>query len=511
MASFPPTSEQQAAIDAFGWGVDMKLDAYAGTGKTSTLKLLGATTSDTGVYLAFNSAIAAEARDSFPPHIQARTTHSFAFRWMSEQWGDALGFRLNGPRLRPMEVAKILGIKGPTRVGDRFLAPQQVGRLAMETIRRFCNSADDKVLPHHVPKQTGLEDHHDELRSQVLPYARKAWTDLTRKDGQLRYTHDTYLKMWSRTNPILDAEFLLVDEGQDTNGCVAHVVEGHRGKAQIVVVGDRNQAIYGFRGSLDFLTDFEVEDGNHLYLTRSWRFGAAVAEEANKWLTLLGATKPLEGAPGMSTMCAPLAQPDAILCRTNGEAVSQLMAYQAKGISVCVVGGGEDFKRLAEAAQQLKAGERPWHPELAAFESWAQLQDYVDAAADGGDLKVAVKLVDEHGAEAIIQAIDHQADEKHAQVVVSTAHKAKGREWGRVKIAEDFRRPKDDDGDLVLPSRAEMMLAYVAVTRARQVLDPAGLAWVNEYIAHLAAGRRIKTPDTGAFRALTHLTHGRAI
>ena len=75
------------------------------------------------------------------------------------------------------------------------------------------------------------------------------------------------------------------------------------------------------------------------------------------------------------------------------------------------------------------------------------------------------------------------ADERGADVILSTAHKAKGREWRSVQIAGDFREPKeDDDGQQREVPRAEMMLSYVAVTRAKLALDPAGVAWIDKYL-----------------------------
>ncbi|MCX4097711.1 UvrD-helicase domain-containing protein [Nocardia sp. alder85J] len=65
-------------------------------------------------------------------------------------------------------------------------------------------------------------------------------------------------------------------------------------------------------------------------------------------------------------------------------------------------------------------------------------------------------------------------------VVVSTAHKAKGLEWDSVRIGEDFKNPATDpdSGELVVPPAEELRLAYVAITRARRALDPGTLAYV---------------------------------
>lgn len=73
-------------------------------------------------------------------------------------------------------------------------------------------------------------------------------------------------------------------------------------------------------------------------------------------------------------------------------------------------------------------------------------------------------------------------------MTVSTAHKAKGREWPRARIADDFTPPPDsdehDDKGQPLPGPiddGEARLAYVAVTRARHRLDIGGLAWIDHH------------------------------
>src|ERR1700731_1501843 len=56
--SVDPTEEQQRARDAFTAGGDLAVVAGAGTGKTTTLVLMAESTRKTGLYLAFNKAIA---------------------------------------------------------------------------------------------------------------------------------------------------------------------------------------------------------------------------------------------------------------------------------------------------------------------------------------------------------------------------------------------------------------------------------------------------------------------
>ena len=190
----------------------------------------------------------------------------------------------------------------------------------------------------------------------------------------------------------------------------------------------------------------------------------------------------------MPTELGPLTRPDAVLCRTNVGAIAQVMALLTTEHRVALVGGGDSLRTLALAAHDLKDGRRTTHPELVLFPSWGELQDYATHDPAGRDLQPLVDLVDTHGTDAILSAVAQLVPEQQAEIAVSTAHKAKGREWARVRIADDFTPPKDsdqlDDTGRALPGpidNGEARLAYVAVTRTRHHLDIGGLSWIHDH------------------------------
>ena len=76
--SFVLTDEQDAALGAFTQGEGMVLEALAGTGKTSTLKVLANSTTRSGLYLVYNKAGAVEAEGAFPSTTACSTVHSLA-------------------------------------------------------------------------------------------------------------------------------------------------------------------------------------------------------------------------------------------------------------------------------------------------------------------------------------------------------------------------------------------------------------------------------------------------
>ncbi|WP_239153919.1 3'-5' exonuclease [Amycolatopsis sp. FDAARGOS 1241] len=116
------------------------------------------------------------------------------------------------------------------------------------------------------------------------------------------------------------------------------------------------------------------------------------------------------------------------------------------------------------------------------------MQDYAERDPDGRDLLPFVDVIDEHGVDVVLETLGQLTAESHAEVTVSTAHAAKGREWSAVRIADDFPEPVDPENTTVdgdpIPAEiepAEARLAYVAVTRAQHRLDLGGLSWINQH------------------------------
>ncbi|MDH6630630.1 superfamily I DNA/RNA helicase [Streptomyces sp. LBL] len=485
-----PTDEQAAAADAFHAGEHLALQAGAGTGKTTTLTQLAHATQRRGRYLAYNRAIAQDATRRFPKSVLCKTAHALAYAAVGHRYASRLG----AARRPAWQTGQALGITKAIRVGDRDLSQKTLSYVTLRTVARFCHTADATITRHHIPHLRGLEEPslHAQLAAHLVPFARKAWLDLQHPDdGAVRFDHDHYLKIWALTQPKIDADFLLLDEAQDTNPVVEKIFLAQRDHAQLVMVGDSAQAIYHWRGAKDVMAGF---DGTQLALSRSFRFGPRLAEEANRWLHLADAPIRLTGADTVPTELGPVTRPDAVLCRTNVGAMAQVMELLSGGHRVALAGGGDSLRALALAARDLKEGRRTTHPELVLFTTWGDLQDYAAYDPAGRDLQPLVDLVDTHGADAILAAVAHLAPEDQSEVTVSTAHKAKGREWAQVKIADDFAPPSEgqphDTGQATVRriDDKEACLAYVAVTRTRRRLDIGGLSWINEHPEGASAG-----------------------
>ncbi|MFE3768923.1 AAA family ATPase [Streptomyces sp. NPDC059122] len=486
-----PTPEQTAAAEAFPTGAHLVIQAGAGTGKTTTLAMLAHTARRqrrTGRYVAFNRAVARHAARTFPTEVAYGTAHALAYAAVGRHYQA----RLNAPRQAGWRIGAALGIDDGMRlhIGPRKVDNKALSHTVLRTVTRFRQSADRKIAHHHVPPLRGAESEplHAQLSGLVLPYARKAWADLRHPDhGVVRFEHGHYLKMWALGDPVIPADFLLLDEEQDTDPVVGQVLTAQRDHAQLVLVGDSAQAVYGRRGARDVMTGF---DGIHLGLSRPFRFGPALAAEANRWLTIVSAPIRLTGSPHRETELCRLPTPEAIPCRTNVGATVEVIRQLEADRRVALAGGGESLSALARAAHDLASGRRTAHPELVLFKSWSELRGYAEFDPAGRDLLPLVELLDEHGADAVLRALDQLSPEESAEVTVSTAHRAKGREWSSVRIADDFTGPDDldehDEDGTPLPGPVDLdeaCPAYVAVTRARSRLDIGGLSWINTHPA----------------------------
>lgn len=496
MGAFAPTDEQTYALEQYRSGETLAVNAYAGTGKTSTLELLAADTpGDRIQYVAFNKSIVTEAGSKFPKNVACNTAHSLAYRAV----GKRMAHRLNSSRMKGTEIARLLRIDPFYCQMDgtpKSLTASYLAGLVMKAVTKFCQTADTQPELRHVPYQEGIDlpvggrpgwDNNRMLREHLIGAMRRAWADLLEPTGVLPYKHEHYLKAWQLDEPFIPADRILFDEAQDANPVLLAIVAAQE-HAQRVYVGDSYQQIYTFTGAINALQSLG-DDARTAALTQSFRFGPAIAALANLALEELGAPAPLRGFDRVASTVGPIQDPDAILTRTNARAVAEVLAAIRQGKRPHLVGGGREVTAFARAADDLHRDGRTSYPDLACFASWGEVQQYVEEDAQGSELKLLVKLIDEFGTSTILEALDRMPSERNAGLVVSTAHKSKGREWHRVQLGSDFPDPVaearrgPDDGPEV--SEEELRLLYVAVTRGQHAVDVSAASFFADRLGNV--------------------------
>lgn len=505
------TSEQTEIVDASLEGRSRKVMALAGTGKTTTLTAIAkASPRRRMLYLAFNRSIAEEGMSKFPPNVECRTAHALAFRHTSADLKGRIGsgaasirqawisyienrHRESFGRIRDGwgALARDAGFEATSEHGTK-----NVMMALRETIRKFEQSDRRTPLLLDVPGETrallGMyangarscpeNEAHSRARNlqeSIADLAGTVWNESVMEGNPLPVTHDTYLKVWALSNPVLPVDTVLFDEAQDGNALMLSLVGNQPGATQRIYVGDIHQQIYGWRGAVNAMQALDLPMNP---LTQSFRFGEAVARYANRILSVKKAfgsdVLRLRGHPSKASSvfccCGEGRLARAILCRTNAGVVGEVLSASSAGLKPAVVGGVEGLSRLLLEACKLRSGIPSAHPELSVFSSWEEFVAFSETR-EGQSAKVLVKLADKYGErlpEVANRLKKQTVDESQADVTISTVHKAKGREWESVWIADDFRPfaiVRNEDKTPVL-FEEEANLCYVAATRAKDAL-----------------------------------------
>ena len=482
---YPPTDEQKISIDAFMSGESLKVTAFAGAGKTSTLVQMADQRDGAGLYLAFNKSIANEARSAFLPSVDCRTTHSVAVRAVraSRPYRPDKLFTNIGAK----QLAAVLNLKSQSVADVLSLSDVQQAYLLLATIRRFCQSAGHDIRPSHVPNSGRLAGIDDAARTVVMSaFARDAallWSRMIDPADDLPMGHDGYLKLWSLSDPVLDHEYILMDEAQDTNPAVMHVLE--RQKAQVIYVGDPHQQIYAWRGAVNAMA--QAQTVHETDLTQSFRFGDEIAGAATSILRALDEQRSIRGNPKMRSRISESGLTRTVLTRTNTMVISEVIDALERGQKPHIVGGTDEMLKLVTSVYELMDGKPASHPDFFGFKNWDQVVAFSETD-EGAELRTFVGLVRKYGHSGLYRALKKTvAEEADADIVLSTAHKSKGRQWPSVRIADDFGGVQSDNGSIPVE---ETRLFYVAITRAQEHLVVA-----SDLLAGFQRGELPKKPE----------------
>ena len=119
----------------------------------------------------------------------------------------------------------------------------------------------------------------------------------------------------------------MLDEAQDADPVILGLLERHKGAR--IVVGDKYQQLYQWRGAVNALNRMR-SDNEELSLTRTFRFGAGAAEWANQVLEIIGEKLRITPAPHRTTVSIEekSVTVDALLARTNA---GRAMALSSAG------------------------------------------------------------------------------------------------------------------------------------------------------------------------------------
>jgi len=481
------TDEQKAIIEGFQRGEPILVSALAGSGKTTTLRLLAeAYPLKRGLYLAYNKAMQLDAQKVFPSHVVCKTVHSLAYQHVGHQYADKLSRKLRTADV--VDRLKIFDLKEKKLYASNLF----IAASAMKIVQNFCFSPSDEIMPHHYSHfhVEVLKNRYDKLTfdpqnildpktflerfvHESFEYAKELWEEMISLNHRtLPSSHDAYLKLYQLSKPKISRfDYIMLDEAQDANPAILDIFEIQ--DIQKIYVGDTHQQIYGYRGTRDAMSHVS---GHHFYLTQSFRFGSRIAEIANKVLDKNHSAQRIRGYDVIPSVIGEVKKdrPYTFIARSTAGLFNEILTLIEQNKKISYVGDIKQALILLESAYFLYKDQVSYikDSDIKRFPRWNLLKSEAIETQDP-DLLPLVKFIEKHDTETpkILIHIEERCQfrEDDADVIVTTTHKAKGRQWEQVRLNNDFK---------VGPSE-ELNILYVAVTRASHVLD---LSCVNNFL-----------------------------
>jgi len=476
------TQEQLDIISSTG---DIKINAVAGSGKTTTVIEYAKTRPATSkmLYLAFNKSVKLEAEKKFAErgldNVKVETAHSLAYRhivWKHRYKVKAQGYKTN-------EVVELLKLQGNGEKLTEYVIANHINKF----VAYFCNSDKHKVQELNYldtvtdpQARTFVTTFYDYIVSQSRLFLSKM------DSAEIEITHDFYLKKFQLSNPNLHYDYILFDEGQDASPAMLSVFLNQ--KATKVIVGDTHQQIYGWRYAINSL---EKVNFKTFHLSQSFRFSQEIANLAMEVLKFKKRAEQDQTIPITGKGNSGEIKTKAVLARTNLGLLLKAIEYVTEKNKVRHIyfeGNINSYTYADEGASlydvlYLCNGKHHLIKDklIKAMKDLAELEEYVEKTEDV-QLSMMVEIVREYGNKIpdIIKSIKEKHvgnDEKEkAEMIFSTVHRCKGMEYDAVQLANDFisseKLAKLNESKMLKEGGAaklneEINLLYVAITRTK--------------------------------------------
>lgn len=504
---FTPSSYQQAIFDhvpalARGKGNNLIIQAVAGSGKTTTLVELLWRLKDEGfqgsaVMLAFSKKDSEELKRRVPEPFEASTLHSFGYKALSSiskrriEQGNVINLLKDILRIRDnRELTETEKKDNNAKWRFAYYCKKVISLLKNNAVKynEVTESlVDDIEFFYGLDKPTGSGESVSEVCAQVLK------TNST-NNFFIDFDDMIYLPSVLGINPP-KVDIVLVDESQDLNKAQIGLLQlMHKANPQtrFIFVGDRAQAIYGFRGALTGSMDWIKQEFDcvELPLSVCYRCARDIVEHAQQVLT---STKIEACQSAPKGRVIEIETPEetfkliknnigkvALLCRKNAELVLTAYKLIRDGIPAIIV-GRDIAEGLIELVEKLSKDKdemdlETFYPIL---RQWEEKEIASLSRKQGNESKI-IETQDKSETLAIlwedcqtvgevkakIERLFGDDGDTKGKVQLMTIHRSKGREFSIVGIIRTNPLPVRQDWQ----REQEANLLYVARTRAQETL-----------------------------------------
>jgi len=414
-----PTNEQKEILDSVLENETSVINAFAGTGKTSTLQMITKKYSDRKfLYLAYNKSIEMEAKKKFGKNVKVMTTHALAFKYVAKYTN--------------ISLSKIANLKVKA-IADKYHINYIVASKVNKAFSNYCNS-DSRDINESRDIKRVVEHIIDDI-----------------ENGEILTTFDYVLKkmqflLLDNILP-LNEDVVLLDEAQDTNDVTLSIFNSIKAMNR-VVVGDKHQQIYSFRGSKNALSKIQ---GKQYYLTESFRFNSKIAEYANQLLyKFKNEEKKLiskkNNYENFNDAFKKSLYSVGYISRNNTTLVGKILELIKSDYKfVTVREPNEIFRIILDVGYvcEKKHDKISYQNKyLHSIKDKDELNKYI-IDSDDAELVTAMRIYEKNNLKTLEEALqisrNYFDNNKNERIVLTTAHTAKGLEWDCVVLEEDFK------------------------------------------------------------------------
>ena len=447
--------------------------------------------------VAFNKAIATEAQREIPDKYQASTFHSMCF--------GAVRSRFPKVKVNKFKMNDLIDAKTRLRVktSDRDASIASAAMRLVDLCKATLTGAwiDDEFVVTEDQLMALIQHYGVDVNgslADVLELVPQLFT-LGMQDETCIDFSDMVYWVIGKDLSLPQSDLLIVDESQDLNACQHDIV--FRAGRRIMVVGDENQAIYGFSGAdcnsmwnLEHKLAHDERGVDILPLYETRRCPKSVVELAQK---IVPEYQYLPEAPqgqidrdvSVDAFMTGVRPGDMAISRVNAPLLGTCFSLIRKGVKAQVAGRDigqalitfitkklqdrrrsewsipdmlsklEDYRN--KELERLSQSKHPDEMRVNALEDKCEcVKALCDGAEDVQEVKDRVKTV--------FADTDLQGKPKHS-VLLSSCHKAKGLEADSVWVMNPDLMPHPT-AKIAWQKKQEKNLQYVAWTRTKSRL-----------------------------------------